>query len=442
MKISVREMTMVKPTDETPRRKLWSSILDVVHPNLHTEIVYFYRSNGDANFFDTQVLKDALSRALVAFYPLGGRLKEYQNGRVEVNCQGQGALFVEAESDGVIDYFGEFAPTMELRKLIPAVDHSLPIESKPVLILQVTYFKCGGVSLGVGMFHSVVDAASMIHFINTWSEMARGLDQITIPPFIDPTLLSARNPPQPVFEHVEYKPAYSPSALKSVLLQKAPSDETTVSSIFKLTRDQLDSLKVKSKEDGNTIINYSTFELLAGHIWKCICKARGLSDDQETKLYFAIDGRARFQPSLPNGYFGNGALLGTTIPTTVAGEVKSNPSSYAASKIHDAIVIRDNNYLRSTLDYLELQPPNMKAVLFGIFQSCNSSNLAISSWAKFPLYDADFGWGRPIFVGLPWLPVEGIGFVLPSPINDGGLSLFIRLKLEHHKRFTNLFYDI
>nr|XP_043633930.1 shikimate O-hydroxycinnamoyltransferase-like [Erigeron canadensis] len=436
MKISVREMTMVKPTDETPRRKLWSSNLDLVQPDIHTEIVFFYQSNGDANFFDTQVLKDALSRALGAFYSLGGRLKKDQNGRVEVNCQGQGALFVEAESDGVIDYYGEFAPTMELRKLIPAVDYSLPIESNPILILQVTFFKCGGVSLGVGMHHSVVDAASMFHFINTWSDMARGLD-LTIPPFIDPTLLAARNPPQPAFEHVEYKPAYSPSTLES---QKAAPNETTVPSIFKLSQDQLDALKVKSKEDGSTI-NYSTFELFAGHIWKCMCKARGLSDDQETKVYFAIDGRGRFQPNLPTGYFGNGAVLGAT-PTTVLGELKSNPSWYAASKIHDAIVIRDNNYLRSTLDYLELQLPNMKAVLISIIQSCMFSDLGISSWAKLPLYDADFGWGRPIFVGPAGIPIEGLSFVLPSPIDDGGLSFFIRLKLEHHKRFTNLFYNI
>nr|XP_043607573.1 shikimate O-hydroxycinnamoyltransferase-like [Erigeron canadensis] len=434
MKIIVRESTMVKPAKVTPKIKLWSSNLDLAAPNIHTTGVFFYRSNGDhANFFDAQVMKDALSRALVAFYPFGGRLKEDETGRLEVDCQGQGALFVEAESDDVIDYFGEFAPTMELRILIPAVDYSLPIESNPVLILQVTHFKCGGVALGVGVQHNVADGTSTFHFINTWSDMARGLD-LTMPPFIDRSFLHARDPPQPAFEHVEFRP--TTPALKSSL--EAPSNET-VPSIFKLSREQLNVLKLKSKEDGNPMITCSTFELISGHIWKCMCKARGLPDDQETRLYIATNGRARFQPNLPKCYFGNVVVYST--PTSIAGEIQSNPSSCAARKIHNAIRMSDDDYLKSTLDYLELQP-DLKTLLGGIFQSYKSSNLGITSWAKLPLYDADFGWGPPIFVGPAGLQAEGLGFVLPSPFNDGSLSFVIRLQVDHHKLFSKLFYDI
>ncbi|PWA58643.1 hydroxcinnamoyl-CoA quinate/shikimate hydroxycinnamoyltransferase [Artemisia annua] len=44
-----------------------------------------------------------------------------------------------------------------------------------------------------------------MHFINTWSNVARGLG-ITMLPIIDRTVPCARNPPQPFFYHVEYKP--------------------------------------------------------------------------------------------------------------------------------------------------------------------------------------------------------------------------------------------
>ncbi|KAI7734260.1 hypothetical protein M8C21_011573, partial [Ambrosia artemisiifolia] len=172
MKIEVIESTMVKPAEETPKINLWNSNVDLVVPNFHTPSVYFYRPNGAPDFFDPKVMKDALSRALVPFYPMGGRLKRDEDGRIEIDCQGQGVLFVEAESDGVVDDFGDFAPTLELRKLIPAVDYSQGIESYPLLVLQVTYFKCGGVSLGVGMQHHAADGASGLHFINTWSDMA------------------------------------------------------------------------------------------------------------------------------------------------------------------------------------------------------------------------------------------------------------------------------
>ncbi|GJZ29785.1 shikimate O-hydroxycinnamoyltransferase, partial [Tanacetum coccineum] len=103
--------------------------------------------------------------------------------------------------------------------------------------------------------------ASGLHFINTWSDMARGLD-LTIPPFIDRTLLRARDPPQPVFDHIEYQPAPPMKSATNTADEQFP--ETAVS-IFKLTRDQLNALKSKSKKDGNTIYN-SSYEMLSGHV--------------------------------------------------------------------------------------------------------------------------------------------------------------------------------
>ncbi|KAI3761478.1 hypothetical protein L1987_51895 [Smallanthus sonchifolius] len=149
------------------------------------------------------------------------------------------------------------------------------------------------VATGVGTQHHAADGASGLHFINTWSDMARGLD-LTVPPFIDRTLLRAHDPPQPAFDHIEYQPAPSmKTSPKTANDQSVP--ETTVS-IFKLTRDQLNALKAKSKEAGNTI-SYSSYEMLSGHVWRSVCKARGL-DDQDTKLYIATNGQARLRPSL------------------------------------------------------------------------------------------------------------------------------------------------
>ncbi|KAL3511992.1 hypothetical protein ACH5RR_024709 [Cinchona calisaya] len=434
MKIEIRESTVVKPAQETPRRNLWNSNVDLVVPNFHTPSVYFYRPTGSSNFFDAKVLKDALSRALVPFYPMAGRLKRDEDGRIEIDCNGEGVLFVEAESDGVVDDFGDFAPTLELRTLIPAVDYSLGISTYALLVLQVTYFKCGGVSLGVGMQHHAADGFSGLHFINTWSDMARGLD-LTLPPFIDRTLLRARDTPQPQFQHIEYQP---PPALKvpSQTAEKPELSDTAVS-IFKLTKDQISALKAKSKEDGNTI-GYSSYEMLAGHVWRCACKARGLVDDQGSKLYIATDGRARLRPSLPPGYFGN--VIFTATPIAIAGDLESKPVWYAASKIHDALTRMDNDYLRSALDYLELQP-DLKALVRGA-HTFKCPNLGITSWVRLPIHDADFGWGRPIFMGPGGIAYEGLSFILPSPTNDGSMSVAISLQAEHMKLFQNFLYDI
>lgn len=279
------------------------------------------------------------------------------------------------------------------------------------------------------MQHHAADGASGLHFINTWSDMARGLD-LTIPPFIDRTLLRARDPPKPAFQHIEYQPPPSMKTNPDVV------PETAVS-IFKLTRDQLNILKAKSKEEGNTIA-YSSYEMLAGHVWRSVCKARGLPEDQESKLFIATDGRARLRPALPPGYFGN--VIFTATPLAVAGDLISKPTWYSASKIHDALVRMDNEYLRSALDYLELQP-DLKALVRGA-HSFRCPNLGITSWARLPIHDADFGWGRPIFMGPGGIAYEGLSFVLPSPSNDGSLSVAISLQAEHMKLFSKFLYDI
>lgn len=160
--------------------------------------------------------------------------------------------------------------------------------------------------------------------------------------------------------------------------------------------------------------------------------------DQETKLYIATDGRARLRPSLPPGYFGN--VIFTATPTAVAGDLKSKPIWYAASKIHDQLALMDNDYLRSALDYLELQP-DLKALVRGA-HTFKCPNLGITSWSRLPIHDADFGWGRPIFMGPGGIAYEGLSFILPSPTNDGSQSVAISLQAEHMKLFEKFLYDI
>ncbi|KAI7731861.1 hypothetical protein M8C21_032225, partial [Ambrosia artemisiifolia] len=411
MKVVVRESTMVRPAEESPRVNLWNSCIDLTATKLHKRGVYFYRPNGAPNFFDAKVMKDALSRVLVAFYPMAGRFKQGEDGRLVIVCRGQGVLFLEAESDG-------FKPTLESLKLTPVVDYSQGIESFPLLLLQVTYFRCGG---GYGFEHRVSDGKAFFHFMNTWSDMARGLD-ITLPPFIDRTLLRAQDPPRPRFEHMEYKP--DPTPLKVSL------DETkTTFSMFKLTRNQLDALKAKSKEDGSTI-SFSSFAILSAHVWKCVCKARGLPLDVETRVDFAVDGRTRLQPPLPAGYFGNAIFRGAAIARS--SDIQLKPTSYVASKIHYALARMNNNYLKSAIDYLEQQRCERPDV------SYKYKNLRIVSWARLPIYDADFGWGRPIFMGRIGIPTTGKCYILQSPTNDGSLSIIIGLEVEQMKLFSKL----
>ncbi|KAM3336982.1 shikimate O-hydroxycinnamoyltransferase [Capsicum galapagoense] len=429
MKISIKESTLVKPSKPTPTKRLWSSNLDLIVGRVHLLTVYFYQPNGSSNFFDIKVMKESLSNVLVSFYPMAGRLARDEHGRIEINCNNEGVLFVEAESDYCIDDFGDFTPSLEIRKLIPSVDTSGDISTLPLVIFQVTRFKCGGVALGGGVFHTLSDGLSSIHFINTWSDIARGLS-VAIPPFIDRTLLRARDPPTPVFEHVEYHPP--PTLNSSVKNRESMGPKPSKTTMLKFTSEQLGLLKSKSKHEG------STYEILAAHIWRCTCKARALPDDQLTKLHVTTDGRSRLCPPLPPGYLGN--VVFTATPIAKSSELQSEPLVDSAKRIHSALVKMDDNYLRSALDYLELQP-DLSTLIRGPTYFA-SPNLNINSWTRLPVHDSDFGWGRPIHMGPALIIYDGTVYIIPSPNKkDKNLHLAVCLDAEHMPLFVKYLYE-
>ncbi|MCD9639719.1 hypothetical protein HAX54_024427 [Datura stramonium] len=361
---------------------------------------------------------------------MAGRLGRDEHGRIEVNCNGEGVLFVEAKTDSCVDDFGDFTPSLELRKLIPTVDTSGDISTFPLVIFQVTRFKCGGVALGGGLFHTLSDGLSSIHFINTWSDMTRGLS-VAIPPFIDRTLLRARDPPTPIFEHVEY---HAPPSLNSSLENpnSATDSKHSTTTMLKFSSEQLGILKSESKHEG------STYEILAAHIWRCTCKARGLPDDQLTKLHVATDGRSRLCPPLPPGYLGNVVFTATRMAKS--SELQSEPLADSAKRIHSALVKMDDNYLRSALDYLELQP-DLSTLIRGPTYFA-SPNLNINSWTRLPVHDSDFGWGRPIHMGPACILYDGTIYIIPSPNNnDRNLRLAVCLDAHHMPLFEKYLYE-
>ncbi|KAI7753948.1 hypothetical protein M8C21_011951 [Ambrosia artemisiifolia] len=415
MNITIKNSSIIPPSEAIPDcpKQLWTSNLDLVVGRIHILTVYFYRPNGSSNFFDANVMKKALADVLVSFYPMAGRLDRDETGRIVINCNGEGVLFVEAESDTCLDDFGEFTPSPEFN------------------FTQVTRFKCGGVGLGCGVFHTLSDGLSSLHFINTWSDVARGLS-VAIPPFIDRTLLRARDPPTPTHDHVEYHP---PPTMNTIT-KKSGSLSKSSTTMLKLTLDQLNTLKAKAKNDGGP--NHSTYEILAAHLWRCACKARGLPEDQLTKLYVATDGRSRLSPHLPRGYLGN--VVFTATPVAKSGDLTSGSLSNAAKLIHATLAKMDDEYLRSAIDYLELQP-DLSALIRGPSYFA-SPNLNINSWTRLPVHDADFGWGRPIFMGPAVILYEGTIYVLPSPNNDRSMSLAVCLDASEQSLFEKYLYDM
>ena len=63
-----------------------------------------------------------------------------KNGRLEVLCNGEGVLLVEAETDSTLQDIGLLNQSLDLSQLMPTLDYSGDISSLPLILLQVSFY--------------------------------------------------------------------------------------------------------------------------------------------------------------------------------------------------------------------------------------------------------------------------------------------------------------
>ncbi|CAL5341101.1 unnamed protein product [Camellia sinensis] len=434
----------IRPAEPTPRSGICISDCDQDKPITHAPLIYFYGSLPCLSFASIiETLKISLSKALVSFYPLAGRLywTTGNGGRVALNCNSMGARLYEAESDAKIEDFGDFCPTPKLRSLVPSMDYSDPLHQLPLLLVQLTKFSCGGVSLGLATSHIMIDGTSFSHFMSTWAKIARG-EPLDVLPFLDRTLLLARDPPiPPQFNHERFNPP--PLLIGRSDNQEERSKETTVAMLH-LSKTQVEKLKRMANVGRATNVqSYSRYEAVAGHLWRCTCKAREHENSQITKLYFAVNFRNRMLPPLPQGYFGNAYLRITA--SSQSGELMTRPLGHASSKIREAMEMVTDDYVRSAIDLVKVQRDLTR---FRTYHTVGSTqghfygnpNIEITSWIGLPLKNVDFGWGKEIYMGPANVAFDGKCFVFRGHDGDGSLTIAIRLQVAHMDALKEFFY--
>ncbi|XP_074282659.1 anthranilate N-benzoyltransferase protein 1-like [Silene latifolia] len=443
--INIKQSIMVKPSKETPLKILNLSKLDMIvrAPKTHTNIFYIYeRPSQSTPNFDVEILKNALSEILVPFYPLAGRLTMNLNkDRYVIDCNSKGALFVEAETKYRLDEFNNFEPSAKMTELmIPKCDYNRELSAIPLLMVQVTWFKCGGLGLGFAPHHHVADGAAHIDFFAKLMRLAGG-SSLTVPPVHDRVYVAPREPgcikSQHLHEFDPIVPSLPPHGRE--LSTSGNQNNNTTQSLFKFSKQQILALKQsilsQATKNNQTITTYAA---VAGQIWRSTCKARALAYDEEVKLYIPVDGRSRLKnPTVPKGYFGN--VLFFTVCVAKAGDIMHKPLWHTASKIHEAIQKMDDDYLRSSIDYLELKN-GLPDPLMGAHKMLYP-NLLINSWVRLPYYEAEFGWGPPKAVGNCEIKLEGLSFLTSGSNKDEGLTLAINLFSDHMSRFKKYLYN-
>ncbi|KAK3417188.1 hypothetical protein EUGRSUZ_H02920 [Eucalyptus grandis] len=303
-----------------------------------------------------------------------------------VRCTGEGVPFVEATSEDDIAVLGDISsinPTM-LRKLVKHSDGASTILEVPLLTVQ-----CGGIVVGIVMNHVLVDGKALTDFIACWNDLARAKPPSVLP-FLDRSVLRSRQPPRVDLPHHEYAPRD-----QRLGLVVNPQTKPLVYRSFCFKPHALIQLKKAARiatQNGSSVVP-TTFEVISALVWISRTKALGISPHETTKLLTAVDGRPKFDPPLPSGYFGNGIAWSCAECST--GELTSNPFSFAVRIVHEALASVTESYIRSAIDYVELNK---------VLVDCEGSACCISKWSQLPFYKIDFGFGRPFQVAPATVP--------------------------------------
>ena len=421
LKISTQKMKVhievihnetIKPSSPTPHhlRHYKLSFLDQISPPVFMPLVLFYPKEDCTNLTNSSEqsnrIKKSLSDALTRFYPLAGRVKS----NLYIDCNDEGVYYVEAKVDCQLHEFLEDPIPAELNKFLPcALDDGNELPA----IVQVTLFSCGGIAVGLGISHKVADGLSFFVFLNTWAAIARGESNIA----------------SPLFDSAKLFP---PKALTGFEPRTGIVKENIVAKRFVFDASAITALRAKYTD--NTSIEHATrptrIEALSAFIWSRFM-ASTQPKSEPNKIYtllHAINLRTRLDPPLPNNYFGNISRIAISVPSMDA----DNRCSDIVNQVRNSIREVNEDYVKKLQEsegHLNFMKERAASISKG-----EVVPFSFTSLCRFPIYEADFGWGKPVWVGSARLTFKNL--VTFFDTNSGnGIEAWVNLKEKDMAKF-------
>ncbi|KAI7995564.1 Stemmadenine O-acetyltransferase [Camellia lanceoleosa] len=408
MEVVVISRDTIKPSLPTPLhlRHVKLSFLDQLSQKIFSPFIYCYTSDSSFNFAR---LKKSLSEILTGFYPLAGRLKD----DLFVDCNDNGVDFFQAQVNCKLSRLIERPDYVEIKKLLPYPE--MDDCGDKLLAIQVNIFECNGIAIGLCFARKVFDGLSIFTFVNNWAAKARDADSNLIP--------------YPKFDLAKLFPPREMPGYKVVSLTAEEKKMVYGAKRFVFSANAVAALKAMYAANHSHLHPPpSRVESVSAFIWsRFMVATQGDKARQVGKSYRvvqAVNLRWRANPPLLETCLGNPSRFAMTVPSM---EGTAEDGFGLITQMREAIKMIDGDYVKELQEGNPIPKANQ---LDGKFKKGEKIGtfFTFTSVSRYPIYEADFGFGQPIWVTMGAQPIGNVVILMPTRSDD--MQALINMKRD------------
>ncbi|KGN51705.1 stemmadenine O-acetyltransferase [Cucumis sativus] len=421
VEIEIVSKETIKPSSPTPEhlRRYSLSFLDQVTVDVYNPMVYFYPAGGSATPAEiSDHLKTSLSHVLTHYYPLAGKVNYDE---FFIDCNDNGVPFIETKINCRLSDVMNTPFPSEVNKFLPFELDQLDEVSMGV---QLNVFECGGVVIGICVSHKISDALSLFIVVNEWAAYCRGEKEV-------------------VRAHLSSAELFPPT--KTGLYNTRTSIfRQRVARRYEIDGENVESIRAKYAEC-SAMENQrrpSRVEALSAFIYsRFIAAIKAVSSSElengksgsEKKIFLvchSVNIRSRLDPPVVDYAFGN--YYRTTFAVPSENILNDNYCYDLVKQARNEIGKIDKDYLKRLQEgskFLDSMKKTATQFSTGELVSCSFTSLC-----RMPIYDADFGWGKPAWISSPALMFKNL-FVFIDKKDGDGVDIYVHLKEEHMNKF-------
>ncbi|KAM0947033.1 putative taxadien-5-alpha-ol O-acetyltransferase [Dioscorea sansibarensis] len=351
-----------------------------------------------------KIIKVALSKALVHYYPVAGDFSVSDQGELEIACTSRGVWFVEAYADCRLEDFDYLDNPYVIPRhyLIPQPPSVVEDPTSIFFSFQVTKFKCDGFVVGMRSSHLMFDGVGSGQFLKAIGEMARGYNQPSIPPI----WCRAEMPIKPQFSHPDNSPLPPPPSSSSALI-------TLQRKFIDIPPHQITKMK-------NKLINQkcSTFDVLVAKLWRSKLRAiKTNNPDVLVQIAFVVD--ARRYLSL-EGYYGNCLYMK---------EIEISCGKVVNGSFTEVVELIQNAKRGLASEFSAWVSGGCKAQ----DTKLSYEKITVNDWTSIRFEDVDYGWGAAMsMILVEDVPAYPCCLFTKTPKLPNGVRLVTSCVTEEH----------